>query len=115
MNHADVDKSVLGFGIVASRADGFAGLSALSGGGGAAAQPARRPKAINAVEYRFMICPYDRFQKLGLELHSAEIRDVLLGPLAGRHCYLVKVRPCVQESPNGDSCFEAQLWDSPVQ
>src|SRR6202049_798710 len=71
--------------IVASGADGFAGLSAVSGGGGAVAQPAKRPKATNSIEYRFIICRGDRFQKLELKFHSAEILGVLLDRLAGRY------------------------------
>src|SRR5271166_304805 len=69
----------------ASGADGFAGSSAVSGGGGAVAQPARRPKATKGMEYRFIICRGDRFQELELEFHSAEIRDALLDRLAGRY------------------------------
>jgi hypothetical protein len=68
---------------VASGADGLAGLSAVIGGGGAVAQPAKR-KAINGIEYRFIICLGDRFQKLELEFHSAEIRNVLLDRQPGR-------------------------------
>ncbi len=60
---------------MASGADGLAGLSAVSGGGGAVAQPAKR-KATNVIEYRFIICLDDRFQKLELEFHSAEIQYV---------------------------------------
>ena len=60
---------------MASDADGLAGLSAVSGGGGAIAQPARRPKATNGREYRFMIFRGDPFQKLELDFHRAEIPD----------------------------------------
>ena len=59
---------------MASAAEGLAGLSALSGAGGAAAQLANRPKAINGTKDRFIICRGDRFQNLALEFHSAEIR-----------------------------------------
>ena len=68
---------------MASGAVGLAGLSALSGGGGAVTQPARRPKATNGREYRFMICRGARFQKLEFEFHPAEIRDALLDRLVG--------------------------------
>jgi hypothetical protein len=61
---------------VASGADGLAGLSAVSGGGGAVAQPAKRLKTINGIEYRFIFCRGERFKKLELEFHSAEIQDV---------------------------------------
>ena len=37
---------------MASGAEGLAGLSVLSGGGGAAAQLAKRPKAINGIDDR---------------------------------------------------------------
>jgi hypothetical protein len=70
---------------VASGADGLAGLSAVSGGGGAVAQPAKRPKATNSIEYRFIICRGDRFQKLELKFHPAEILDGVLDRLAGRY------------------------------
>src|SRR5271166_1975162 len=73
-----------------SGADGFAGSSAVSGGGGAVAQPARRPKATRGMAYRFIICRGDRFQKL--EFHSAEIRDALLDRLAGRYRPLYRNR-----------------------
>jgi hypothetical protein len=66
---------------VASGADGLAGLSAVSGGGGAVAQPAKR-RAMNGIEYRFIICLGDRFQKLELEFHSA--RHVALDRQPGR-------------------------------
>src|SRR6266481_2884077 len=69
---------------VASGADGLAGSSAVSGGGGAVAQPAKRLKATNS-EYRFIFCRGDRFQKLEVEVHLAEIRDVLLDRLPGRY------------------------------
>jgi TPR repeat protein len=46
---------------VASGADGLAGLSDVSGGGGAVAQPAKRLKTINGIEYRFIFCRGDRF------------------------------------------------------
>src|SRR5271166_1126193 len=67
----------------ASGADGFAGSSAVSGGGGAVAQPARSPKATRGMEYRFIICRGDR--RLEVVFHSAEIRDALLDRLAGRY------------------------------
>jgi hypothetical protein len=40
---------------MASGADGLAGLSAASGGGGAVVHPARMPTAIKGIEHRFMI------------------------------------------------------------
>ena len=71
--------------IGASGAEGFAGLSALIAGRGAVAQPARRPKATNGREYRFMIFRGDPFQKLELDSHRAEIPDALLARLVGRY------------------------------
>src|SRR3984893_5165744 len=69
---------------VASGANGLAGLSAVSGGGGAVAQPAKSPTATNSIEYRFIMCRDDRFQKLDLGFHSAEILDALLDRLVER-------------------------------
>jgi hypothetical protein len=109
--------------IGASGDDGFAGLSALSGGGGVVAQPTRRPKAINGMEYRFIFCPCDRFQKLELEFHSAEIRDVLLDRPAGRYRPLSRnreLRPPGSEPPmekqiSAISCKRDHLPSRPGQ
>ena len=60
---------------MASGAEGLAGLSALSGGGGPAAQPARTPTATNSTENRFMIPCRDEFSKTELDFHWAEILD----------------------------------------
>lgn len=46
-----------------SGADGLAGSSAVSGGGGAVVQPINRPKAISVMEYRFIADRFNRFQK----------------------------------------------------
>jgi hypothetical protein len=70
---------------VASGADGLAGLSAVNGGDVAVAQPAKRAKATSSIEYRFIICRGDRFQKTDLGFHLAEILDALLDRLPGRY------------------------------
>ena len=69
---------------VASGADGLAGLSAVSGGGGAVAQPVRRPKAINRIEYRFIICRV-AFQWMELAYRLFGIPGVGLDRLAARY------------------------------
>jgi hypothetical protein len=69
---------------MASGAEGLAGLSALSGGGGPAAQPARTPTATNSTENRFMIPCRDEFSKTELDFHWAEILDASLDRLPGR-------------------------------
>jgi hypothetical protein len=61
---------------VVSGAEAFAGSSPVSGGGGAVAQPARRPKASNGTEYRFILCPGDRFRSWNRRFHSAEMPDL---------------------------------------
>ena len=70
---------------MASGADGLAGSSAVSGGGGAVLHPARTPKAIKGIEHRFIIRCGDDFPKTELDFHSAEILDASLDRLPGRY------------------------------
>ena len=60
---------------MACGADGLAGLSAVSVGGGAVAHPARTLTAINGMEKRFIIRCGDEFQEMEWHFHSAEIPD----------------------------------------
>ena len=69
---------------VASAAVGLVGLSAVSGGGGVVAQPARKLKATSTKEYRFIVRCADGFGETELEFHSAETPDALPGHRAAQ-------------------------------
>ena len=70
---------------MASGAEGLAGLSAVSGDGGAVAQPASRPKATNGIEHGFMIRCGGEFPETAWDIYSAEIPGVLLDLLVERY------------------------------
>ncbi len=94
---------------MASGADGLAGLSAVSCGGGAVAHPASRPTAINGIEHRFIGRCGGEVPETKMDFHLVGILDVLRDrqPARCRQQARNKLGPLRASPQTGENSFLA--------